>query len=102
MPTAGSSPFLSSCTGSKVQGYLAYKKQPTSLGPPWGPRHNRTVGPEVGPRSALFIMSEVLLYIFFGRMYVINKRRFPSVRKWLPCLDLKRWGSTHYILRPGT
>ena len=39
-----------------VQVYLAHKKQPTSLGPPQGPRHS------YGPRSALFLMSEVPLY----------------------------------------
>ena len=27
-----------------LQGYLAHKNQPTSLGPPWGPRHSPTVG----------------------------------------------------------
>ena len=27
-----------------VQGYLAHKKTPTPLGPPWGSRHHPTVG----------------------------------------------------------
>jgi hypothetical protein len=27
-----------------LQGYLAYKKPPPTLGPPWGPRHGLTVG----------------------------------------------------------
>ena len=27
-----------------LQGYLAHKKQPPSLGPPYGPRHSPTVG----------------------------------------------------------
>ena len=27
-----------------LQGYLAHKKQPTSLGPPQGPRHSPDVG----------------------------------------------------------
>jgi len=27
-----------------LQGYLAHKKHPSSLGPPYGPRHSPTVG----------------------------------------------------------
>ena len=28
------------------QGHLAHKKQPPLLGPPWGPKHSPTVGPQ--------------------------------------------------------
>ena len=31
-------------TREYLQGYLAHKKQPHLLGPPWGPRHRPTVG----------------------------------------------------------
>ena len=34
-----------------LQGNLAHKKQPTSLGPPQGPRHSPTVGSQVGAVS---------------------------------------------------
>ena len=34
--------------GQRLQGYLAHKKQPPSLGPPYGPRHIPAVGPEGG------------------------------------------------------
>ena len=36
---------------SGLQGYLALKKQPTSLGPPWGPMHSPTAGSWVGAVS---------------------------------------------------
>ena len=31
-------------SGLRVQGYLAHKKQPPLLGPPWDPRYSPTVG----------------------------------------------------------
>ena len=40
------------------QGYLAYKRTPTSLGPPQGPRHR----PTVGSLGGLFLVREVPLY----------------------------------------
>ena len=38
-----------------MQGYLAHRKHPPSLGPPYGPRN----GPTVGSQEGVFLMSEV-------------------------------------------
>ena len=43
---------------AEVQGYLAHKKLPPPLGPPYGPRHMLLQVPKGGR----FLMSEVPLY----------------------------------------
>ena len=48
---------LTRVVACRVQGYLARKKTPTTLGPPEGPRHGSTVGSQ----GARFLMREVPL-----------------------------------------
>ena len=46
-----STPFTLNSNPEPWQGYLAHKKTPTPLGPPYDPRHMPTVGPQGGAFS---------------------------------------------------